>query len=139
MKSYADLSIEAFESFGAHGEASEIAFDPKEFDHGAHIYMAWQYLRAYELGEAGDRFTSALKRITKAVRAPKKYHATISWFYMTIIAERMASNESDNWNAFRVRNPDLFDGDELLRTYYDSDILDADHARRVFVLPNPDN
>jgi len=107
------------------------------FDHEAHVYLAWLYLDRYPLTEAIDRFTSALKRLTTKLGVPGKYHETISWFYMLIIAQRRAGNAGNDWPNFKEKNPDLLSRDaNVLNRYYSKETLATDAARRAFVLPD---
>lgn len=121
------LTIDAFEAGSIDAEA---------FDHESHVYVAWLYLDAYATAAAIDRFTAALKRLTVHLGVAEKYHQTISWFYMLVIAERRNPNES--WADFRRANPELFGkSDDILARYYDSETLASDRARTTFVLPRP--
>ena len=107
------------------------------FDHEAHVYLAWLYLDEYPLTEAIDSFTSALKRLTLKLGVPGKYHHTISWFFMLIIAQRRIGDASADWQNFKEKNPDLFSRDaNVLNRYYRKETLATDAARRSFVLPN---
>lgn len=121
------LSIEAFER----GDV-----DPSTFDHAAHVYVAWLYVGRFSLPDAVGRFTAALKRLTAALGAPEKYHETISWFYLLLIAERRHET-GDDWRDFRRQNSDLFgrNGD-ILDRYYSKATLASEQARRNFVLPD---
>ena len=111
--------------------------DGGSFDHEAHVYLAWLYLDRYPLTEAIDRFTSALKRLTTKLGVPGKYHETISWFYMLIIAQRRAGNAGNDWPNFKEKNPDLLSRDaNVLNRYYSKETLATDAARRAFVLPD---
>lgn len=122
----AELTIENFE---------RAAIDPEQFNHEAHIYMAWAYLDRYPVAEAIGRFTDALKRLTAELGVPGKYHETITWFYLLLIAERRGAEQS--WAEFRAANPDLFDhSDNVLARYYRSATLASERARRSFVLPD---
>jgi len=107
------------------------------FDHEAHVYLAWLYLDRYPVTEAIDRFTSALKRLTAKLGVPGKYHETISWFYMLIIAQRRVGNAGNDWPNFLEKNPDLLSRDaNVLNRYYSKETLATDAARRSFVLPD---
>jgi len=86
-------------------EAAEI--DPARFDHEAHVYVAWLYVRAFPRHEAIARFDAALRRLTRKIGAADKYNAMITWLFLMLIAERARGDE--DWPAFRVRNADLFD------------------------------
>lgn len=96
------VSIAAF-------EAGEI--DVSSFDHRAHIYVGWMYLERYPLQDAIDRFSKALRRLTVQLGIPGKYHETITWFFLLLIAERRAESES-------------------------GELLKSDLARQIFLLPD---
>ena len=84
------------------------AIDPDVFDHEAHVYVAWLYLKKFERDEAIQRFDAALRRLTRKIGAASKYNAMITWLFLMLIAERALEDES--WPAFRARNTDLFEG-----------------------------
>jgi hypothetical protein len=86
-------------------EAAQV--DAARFDHEAHVYMGWMYLRAYPRDEAIARFDAALRRLTEKIGATRKYNAMITWLFLLLIAER--SRDDEDWLAFRRRNADIFD------------------------------
>ncbi len=109
--------------------------DPDRFDHEAHVYVAWLYVREYELTEAIARFDAGLKRLVVKFGAEGKYHATLTWFFLLIISERV--RPEDPWQVFKHRNRDLIGGStELLSRYYSDGYLFSDRAREQFVLPD---
>ena len=111
------------------------AIDAASFDHEAHIYMAWLYLGEYPVTEAIERFSNALKSLTRQLGVPDKYHETVTWFYLLLIAERRSKGE--DWDTFRHRNADLFDrSSDVLKRYYQPATLQSDRARKSFVLPD---
>ena len=113
------------------------AFDPARFDHEGHVHVAWCYLRTYPLPEAIARFTTALRALTIKLDIPRKYHETISWFFMIEIADRQATNPEDTWDTFKRKNSDLFeDASTLLHRHYSPERLASDIARSRFVLPD---
>ena len=124
-----DFSIEAFEAG---------TIDVDAFDHEAHVYVAWLYLERYPLLQAIARFTDAIRRLTVQLGVPGKYHETITWFFMFLIAERRQDNQAGDWFAFRRQNADLFGRGEnnVLGRYYSSELLATDRARQFFVLPD---
>jgi hypothetical protein len=114
-------------------EAADI--DPDRFDHEAHVYVAWLYVREYELTDAIAKFNSGLKRLVTKLGADGKYHATLTWFFLLLIADR--AQEREPWRAFRHRNADLITGSkEILSRYYSDDCLLSERARERFVLPD---
>ncbi|MDH3374067.1 MAG: hypothetical protein OEM85_11880 [Gammaproteobacteria bacterium] len=113
------------------------ALDVAAFDHEAHVYVAWLYLNELPLLDAIDRFSAALKKLTTSLGVPGKYHETITWFFMMLIAERRQRTTSSDWFSFRRSNADLFDRKEkILNRYYSKDVLGSRQARQSFVLPN---
>lgn len=121
-----DLTIERFES----GQ-----IDAEHFDHEAHVYVAWLYVTEFDVVDAIARFNSALRRLTAKFGAPEKYHATITWLYLLLIAENVRENE--NWRTFKTRNPNLIqDSKATLQRYYSAARLSSEAARDHFVLPD---
>jgi hypothetical protein len=111
--------------------------DVDNFDHEAHVYLAWLFLEEFPLTDAIARFSSALQSLTAKLGVPGKYHATITWFFMLLIAERRETAASKGWLSFRRDNPDLFSaGQSIVGRYYSSDLLASDRARRTFVMPD---
>lgn len=124
----ARAEIEAFER----GEA-----DATDFDHAAHVRIAWCYLICFDVLEATCRFSRALERLTVRLGAADKFHATVSGFFMLLIAERIAHRPVAGWAAFRDANPDLFaDAGALLRARYTPARLSSALARGQFLLPD---
>lgn len=124
-----DISIASFESGSIDAEA---------FDHEAHVYVGWLYLQQYPLPEAIERFSGALQRLTAQLGIPGKYHATITWFFMFLIAQRCDGSRGTDWFTFRRTHTDLFASgeDNVLKRYYSSEILGSDLARVSFILPD---
>lgn len=111
--------------------------DPAGFDQAAHVRIAWCYLRLYPPFEAIRRFSAALEALTGRLGVADKYHATITGFFLLLIAERMALDPAADWIAFRDGNGDLFRGSAaLLRSHYSRERLDSAIARRQFLLPD---
>jgi len=120
------ITIERFESAD---------IDPDQFDHEAHVYVGWLYVREYELAEAIGKFDRGLQRLVSKLGAEGKYHATLTWFFLLLIADR--SENGEPWQAFRQRNADLInDSKKTLSRYYSDRYLFSERARERFVLPD---
>ena len=116
-------------------EALEVL--PEAFDHEAHVYVAWSYVKQFDLLASIDRYRSVLRRLTAKLGVPDKYHETITWFYLLAVAERASGAAAESWNEFKERNPDLFRRNPALISHYYSEVrLMSDKARRSFVLPD---
>jgi len=109
----------------------------ENFHHYDHIKMAWLYLNRYPVLEALGKFSEALKRFATAHGKPDLYHQTITWSYIFIIHERRErSGNEQTWEEFATNNVDLFEWrGGILDSYYDSETLWSDFARKVFVFP----
>ena len=113
------------------------ALDPARFTHEAHVYVAWRYLREMDLPTAVARFSAALKRLTRKFGVDSKYHETITWFFMILVAERLERTEAPDWQGFIAENPDLIeDSKTLLARHYSRQRLASPLARRQFLLPD---
>ena len=111
--------------------------DARDFDHEAHLLVGWRFLQEQSLLDAINRFSAALKRLTRKLEVPDKYHETITCFYLIKIAERCAGQAATDWPAFKDANPDLFARNpSLIRQYYSESLLESEHARQAFVLPD---
>jgi hypothetical protein len=111
--------------------------DPEAFDHEAHVFIAWKLLQEETLSAACHRFTAALRRLTLSLGIEGKYHETISWFYMALIAERRARQTQTDWGSFAAANPDLIsNAKELLERHYSAERLWSSLAKQQFLLPD---
>ena len=107
------------------------------FNHEAHILVGWWYLQEHDLLQAIARFADALRRLTRKLGVPSKYHETITWFYLIKIAERCSGAAPADWPAFKAANPDLFEWNpSLVQQYYSESLLSSEVARRMFVFPD---
>ena len=81
------------------------------------------------------KFDAALRRLTLRLGIPGKYHATMTWFFLLLVAERF--DERDGSQSFRSSNADLLqDSKKILGRYYSEKLLFSDIARERFVLPD---
>ena len=105
----------------------------EEFDHRAHVRLAWLYLSEQPLLEALSRFITSLKRYAGSLGASGKYHETITYAFIFLIHERMAARQSATFDEFAGANADLFG--PILEKYYPPETLASPLARTIFVLP----
>ena len=111
--------------------------DAEAFGHEAHVYVAWELINQCSLTEAIQRFTDALRQLTKALGQEAKYHETISWFFMIRTAERHAELGVTDWDTFAAANPDLLTNSKsMLDRHYSGERLWSPLAKRQFLLPD---
>lgn len=115
-----------------------LAIAPGDFRHREHVRIAYAMLRDADFGEAALRFRRALRRFADAAGVPTRYHETLTWAYLALIAQRIAEDPAVVTSFDLVaRHPDLVDhrGGAVARYYDVAAITASPLARGVFVLP----
>ncbi len=108
------------------------ALAPWAFGHREHLFVAWTYLRAAPFEEGACRFVSGLKKFAAHHGATQKFHATITWTLLQLIAEAVHEDAANaDFDAFLAAHPELLDVRTVLSSLYDHATLDSDRARRV--------
>jgi hypothetical protein len=123
------------EQFARAFERGEIA--PADFDHRAHVRVAWVYVReGPSLEEATDRMRDAIQRFAAAANAPQKYHETITILWMRLLADAAARVAAPcELDALLAHVPELADKDLPLK-YYTRERLFSDEARARWISPD---
>jgi hypothetical protein len=122
------------EAFARAFEKGEIA--PAQFDHRAHVRVAWVYLNeAPSLEQALPRMRDAIRRFAAAAGASTKYHETITVLWMRLLAGVKARGASGELAEVLLAHPALADKDLPLQ-YYSRDRLFGDQARAAWVEPD---
>ncbi|HEY9104153.1 hypothetical protein [Chitinimonas sp.] len=119
------------EDFLATFEAAALA--PGEFNHRAHLRVAYLYLCRLPFLEACLAMRDGLRRFAVQIGKPGLYHETLTVAFMSLLAERIADAPGADWVSFADANPALFDR-ELLAAYYQPATLASEAARRRLVL-----
>lgn len=110
--------------------------DPARFHHREHLYVAWCYLRALPPEEALARYVRHLRRLTTALGAPNKFHATMTWAYVILLHDAMVHFPGEDFDSLLAKSPAVLDHrGGALSAYYDREQLDGQDARGRFVLP----
>lgn len=119
----------------------DCSLPPEQFQHADHVRLAWIYARRQTAAATIASFDGALRRFTRHHGASDKYHATITWFYLLAIQERVArAPHLQTWREFAGANPDLLDWKSpLIARYYSKELLQSPLARQVFLLPPRDH
>ena len=110
-----------------------------ELSHADHVRLAWLYLAEQEIPETMIKMREGLKRFTQKHGVPEKYHETVTFAYVALIARRMRANTGD-WEDFVRINPELFQPwTTLIGRYYQNETLASTNAKQHFVLPDKIN
>lgn len=110
------------------------AIDASRFHHAEHVIVAYDLLAKYDFIDAAAIYAKGIRALALKVGAPKKFNLTITYAFMSLIAERMAGGTHEDFDDFLSENSDLMSPDVLGR-WYTHDRLHSDIARRLFLLP----
>lgn len=108
---------------------------PADFGHRDHVGVAYEALRQGDFFDAACRVASGIRSLTERAGVPGKFNATITWAFLSLIAERMGTTEHTDAEDFIRRNPDLGNG-SALSPWYSRARLTSDLARSVALLPD---
>ena len=111
------------------------SLDPAAFRHRDHVAVACQLLRQHDFLEASARYGAHLQAIASKAGVPQKFNTTVTLAFLSLIAERMATCQHEDFDDFAARNPDLLSKD-LLLSWYPPERLSSDLARKVFLMPD---
>ena len=110
--------------------------DPVEFRHLEHIGVAYEALSRHDFFEAASCLAAGIRGLAEKAGAPDKFNATITFAYLSLIAERMRVTEHRDAEDFIQRNPDIT-GPGALAPWYSKQRLTSDIARSTVLLPDP--
>ena len=108
--------------------------DPRTFPHREHVRMAFEMLRRHSFVETALHYSQALRTMTEKIGKPEVFHQTITIAFLSLIAERMHTDSTRDFDSFAADNPDLMDKSAVARCY-SPERLALDAARRTFILP----
>ena len=103
------------------------------FSHRDHVGVTVAALRQGDFYDALARIARGLQRLARNAGVPEKFSATVTFAFVSLIAQRMDAGCGDA-EAFLRDNPDLLSGNPLAGLYPDGQ-ADTPLAKRVPVLP----
>ena len=120
--------LQAFETGGV---------PPAQFDHRAHVRLAYTYLAEHAPEAATARMTSALLGFLQHHGLPAaKYHETLTRAWVLAVRHFMErSPGTDSADALLARHPELLDS-QIMLTHYSAAVLFSAAARASFVEPD---
>lgn len=124
-----DEPSEITKAFEAH------CIEDASFHHAEHVLVAFDLLRKYDFIDAAAIYAKGIRAITTRAGAPQKFNLTITYAFMSLIAERLAMSPTPEFEVFASANADLM-SKTLLEKWYGSERLHTDLARAVFLLPS---
>lgn len=110
---------------------------PNDFDHRAHIRLAYAYLAEHDTETALGLMRRALLAFIQHNNIPvAKYHETLTRAWILAVRHFMAiSPAADSAASFIAANPSLLDS-KIMLTHYSTEVLFSPEARARFVEPN---
>lgn len=112
-------------------------FEPEDFDHAAHVRLAYVYLCDHPVDLAVVRMKrSLLAFLAHLGVGESKYHETVTRAWVLAVKHFMSKSASCNSAAdFMSANPQLLDS-RIMLTHYSAEVLFSTAARETFVEPN---
>lgn len=105
------------------------------FNHKAHLWLGWIYIRDYELNDAIKRLSSNIKGFAKSLGRHQKFHKTLTVAFACLIKSRF--RETETFEEFLKGNNDLLSNSMLLiKKHYSSELLESPRAQKKFVSPD---
>lgn len=114
------------------------AIDNTTFHHAEHVEVAYGLLKRYDFIDAAAIYAKGIRSISSRAGAPEKFNLTITYAFMSLIAERMTECVHSSFERFADANPDLMSS-SLLAKWYSAERLYSKSARRTFLLPHAIN
>lgn len=109
--------------------------DACDFGHREHVGVAFLALEDHDFFDATALFARGIRRAADAAGASEKFNATVTFFFMSLIAERRAGSDYEDSEAFLAANDDLL-SEDLLGRWYSGDRLADPLAKRIALLPD---
>lgn len=110
---------------------------PAEFDHRAHVRLAYAYLCEMDPDAATTAMKDALLRFLNHLGVgTTKYHETITRAWVMAVDHFMESVEPcSSFDEFISRAPVLLDS-KIMLSHYSAEVLFSDEARAEYVEPD---
>lgn len=109
--------------------------DPAAFSHRDHLRAGYLMLREAPFFRAAARYEAALQGLTRRAGAPEKYSATLTFAWLSLIAEAMARHDPGEVEAFLAAHPGLGDPAQIASRYSPARLAEPG-SRRAPRLPD---
>ena len=114
-------------------------FSPSEFNHRAHLRLAYVYLVENDDDMACQLMRDSLLRFLNHNGVDiSKFHETMTRAWILAVRHFMENDSgADSANTFIENNPKMLDKN-IMMTHYSAELLFSDEAREQFAPPNLD-
>src|SRR5436853_1101800 len=111
---------------------------PAQFNHEAHVRIAYVYLVESDVEQAAERMREALLNFIERNGIPRaKFHETMTRAWILAVRNFMNKSTSDSFTDFIARNQVLLES-KIMLTDYSASVLFSSDARESFVEPDLD-
>ena len=112
-------------------------FPVSDFDHRAHLRLAYIYLTEHDTETAHRLMREAIEDFLEHNGVdPAKYHDTVTHAWILAVRHFMkATSGSESADSFIDQNPELL-ASKIMMTHYSAEVLFSDEARAQFVEPD---
>ena len=120
----------------------EIAFGncevpPSQFNHEAHLRLAWIQIKKYGLETAIGNVCTQLSRYVEHLGAVDKYNTTLTVASVKMVSHFMGKSSSENFPGFMLEFPQLKTCfKELIGAHYAMDIFNSEQAKKKYLEPD---
>ncbi|AOE49679.1 N-formylglutamate deformylase [Kangiella sediminilitoris] len=105
-----------------------------EFNHLAHLKVAWHYICSYQLNLAKEKFHRDLVQLTKALGAEDKYHRSLTDFFLDYLLHVKWYLHTESWAEVESACPLLIsDAKTLVGYYYSDEVIQSTTAKESFI------
>ena len=111
------------------------AYPVTDFNHRAHLRLAYIYLSEGTTDEANDRVRETLTRILihNKIEPASKYHETFTKAWLMAMNHFMQKTvATDSADEFINKNPIMLDS-SIMKTHYSDELFFSEQAKKVFV------
>lgn len=132
------MNVNALSHQQLYSAVKDGSLPPEDFDHEAHVRLAWFYLVSWPYEEAREKFNTDFRQFIIRAGAQGKYHKTITDALLQLISSHLDNEDCrSDWDCFKKDAEPLFaDAYGLLQRFYSPGLLESDIARKQF--KNPD-
>jgi hypothetical protein len=111
---------------------------PSQFNHEAHVRLAYIYLVESDVESAVQRMRAALLNFIEHNGIPRsKFHETITRAWVLAVRHFMNKSSSTSFHDFIAKSQVLLDS-KIMLTHYSASVLFSSDARASFVEPDLD-
>ncbi|AEM72062.1 hypothetical protein Murru_3041 [Allomuricauda ruestringensis DSM 13258] len=113
------------------------SFPPSQFNHAAHIKLAWIYLNQFDEETAISKTCKAIQNFDKLHGDGTKFHTTLTVAAVKVVHHFKQKSNATNFEEFITEFPRLITSfKELLFQHYGKDVIADPKAKTTYLEPD---